>query len=536
MSYALLAGLLLLPLLGNVASTLLWRYTRIQPIAWTPRGFSAGLVLVLAWVLRSQQFEQVLGDWQPVSLTGSPLLLADNMITSALLIAWTSVQFYDAYVRRNDTQDWRLTDGVIAGGVHLAIVITALAQNVVTLLVGLGLIDLLTELRALQRQRHEGRSNTNLLFMAGSLAVLTAGMLLHAAQFNSLYFPLARLGAQTTNLLFVGIALRLWLLPIHTPVASYAPTPLPGWVTHGLGTLLLIAQLGNLGLGSAPTWLVTVLLMSAFLSLLQGVITQVPERARSALLVGTFQLACAGMALRDISTLAAAGLAWLLGNLLINHRPTANVTAAIRFGQIARIFGVLCLAGLPFTAGFVGYAGLSETLMRGAAIGLLQTVLLTLAHAAAITVALRVALNIPIEFDTEQQTSVPIVMLLPGLLAFLVVGAPLVLFGLAPGLLGRPGWALSNAELATWLSWGVALGLGIALWWLETRWLMLVDTHIDDIESVLNLGWLRSVLAGAFERLAHPLRSVFPFLESDGAMLWAVMVVLLLIVISRGAP
>ena len=259
MSNVLLTGLIFLPLLGNVASTLLWSYTRNQLFSWVPRGLSVGLVLAVAWVLRGQSFEQIIGGWQPVSLTGSPLILADNLSGHALLIAWVSVHFYEAYVRRNDSRDWRLTDGVIAGAIHLAVVVTAFAQNFVTLLIGLGLIDLLTELRALQSRQHEGRRNTNLLFMSSSLAMLTAGMVLHVAQYNSLYFPLARLGPQTANLLFIGLALRLWLLPIHTPQVSYlsvsstASAALPGWIAHGLGTLLLIDQLSRVGLGAPPT-------------------------------------------------------------------------------------------------------------------------------------------------------------------------------------------------------------------------------------------------------------------------------------------
>ncbi len=541
MSNVLLTGLIFLPLLGNVASTLLWSYTRNQLFSWVPRGLSAGLVLAVAWVLRGQSFEQIIGGWQPVSLTGSPLILADNLSGHALLIAWVSVHFYEAYVRRNDSRDWRLTDGVIAGAIHLAIVVTAFAQNFVTLLIGLGLIDLLTELRALQSRQHEGRRNTNLLFMASSLAMLTAGMVLHVAQYNSLYFPLARLGPQTANLLFIGLALRLWLLPIHTPQVSYlsvsstASAALPGWIAHGLGTLLLIDQLSRVGLGAPPTWLVLLLLLSALLMLAQGVITQVPERARHALLVGTFQLACLCMLQRYIKLIAAAGIAWLLSNLLINHRPTANVPIAVRFGQLTRLFGVACLAGIPFTVGFVGRAGLAEEFIRSGGLGLLLVILMTLAQAASITVALRIALNIPIEVSASESV-VTNVSLIPGLLAFLVVCAPSILFGLAPTLLGLSNGPLGRAGVWSWFTSAIALALGVGLWWLESRWFDRIEARVNTLESVLSLHWLRSIFAGALERLAKPLRTVFPFLESDGAMLWAVMVVLLLVAISRGNP
>ena len=88
----------------------------------------------------------------------------------------------------------------------------------------------------------------------------------------------------------------------------------------------------------------------------------------------------------------------------------------------------------------------------------------------------------------------------------------------------------------SWFTSVIALAMGVGLWWLESRWSDRIEARVNTLESVLSLHWLRSIFAGALERLAKPLRTVFPFLESDGAMLWAVMVVLLLVAISRGNP
>lgn len=538
MNLTLLIGLLGLPLIGNVASALVWRATRLSLISWAPQGLATGLALAIAWMLRGQTFEFALAGWMPVSLTASPIILANNPSSMALLVAWLSVAFYDAYVQRGNKPTWLLLDGLITGGIHAAMVMAALSNNLITLLIGLGLVDLLCGLRLLQIRRIGKYANTDLLFMGMSLALLTVAVALHAAQDNSLYFPLAQLDAQTSGLLAIGLAMRLWLLPVHVPQMDMARTALPHWVAHGCATLLALVHLSTIGFSGLPQWLMMLLLLSAALGLASGMVTQTTERAQQALVLGSFHLVGVGVLLNRPEVTAAGGVAWLLGNLMVNHRPTANLNIAIRFGQLMRLLGVIVLAALPMTVGFVARSGLAEQLMRSPG-GLILTILFLLAQLLVVAVALRIALNIPLdELIGDAAPNNSLGGLIPGLVAFLVVIAPIALFGLAPAWLGGSALnaVLGQAGPLTWATFALAVVLGIAVWWTEVRWSPLLESRLGQIEGALSLDWLREILAGAFERLARPLRLVFPFLESDGAMLWAIIVLLLVVAVSRGNP
>jgi len=538
MNLTLLIGLLVLPIIGNLASALVWRATRLSLISWAPQGLAMGLALAIVWMLRGQSFEYALGGWMPVSLTASPIILANNPSSMALLVAWLSVAFYDAYVQRGNKPTWLLLDGLITGGIHTAMVIAALSNNLITLLIGLGLVDLLCGLRLLQIRRIGKYANSDLLFMGMSLALLTVAVALHAAQDNSLYFPLAQLDAQTSGLLAIGLAMRLWLLPVHVPQMDMARTALPHWVAHGGATLLALVHLSTIGFSGFPQWLTLLILLSAVLGLANGMITQTTERAQQALVLGSFHLVCAGVVLNQPEVTAAGGVAWLLGNLMVNHRPTANLNIAIRFGQLMRLLGVIVLAALPLTVGFVARSGLAEQLMRSPD-GFVLAILFLLAQILIVAVALRIALNIPLdELIGDQTPNDHFVGLIPGLIAFLAVIAPIALFGIVPTLLGSPALSavFGRSGALTWVALALSVILGIGLWWTEVRWSPLLENRLSQIEHALSLDWLREIFGGAFERLAKPLRLVFPFLESDGAMLWAIIVLLLVVAVSRGNP
>jgi hypothetical protein len=59
----------------------------------------------------------------------------------------------------------------------------------------------------------------------------------------------------------------------------------------------------------------------------------------------------------------------------------------------------------------------------------------------------------------------------------------------------------------------------------------------DRLIALLNLEWWQQILAGAVGRIARPLSSVYTFLESDGVLLWAVIVILIIVLVSRpGGP
>ena len=112
-------------------------------------------------------------------------------------------------------------------------------------------------------------------------------------------------------------------------------------------------------------------------------------------------------------------------------------------------------------------------------------------------------------------------------------------FGLLPQLLGATGLnqPVARNGLAGWVTWLLAVVAGVAVWWYEERWQLRLGAWRNTIEKAINLNWLREIWSGATERLARPFRLIFPFLESDGALLWAIILVLLVVLVTRpGGP
>ena len=55
--------------------------------------------------------------------------------------------------------------------------------------------------------------------------------------------------------------------------------------------------------------------------------------------------------------------------------------------------------------------------------------------------------------------------------------------------------------------------------------------------QALSLDWLVSLFAGAIRRLRAPFTPIFDILEGDGALVWAAIIALLAILVSRpGGP
>ena len=120
-----------------------------------------------------------------------------------------------------------------------------------------------------------------------------------------------------------------------------------------------------------------------------------------------------------------------------------------------------------------------------------------------------------------------------------VLSLHVVLFGLSPGLATAPslGEQLSRNGLAGWLTWLFPTLLGAAAWWYESRWLAYIVLARDAVISLIDLSWWQNILGGALNRIGRPLGSIFIFLESDGALLWAVIVILVIVLVSRpGGP
>ncbi|NJM42622.1 MAG: hypothetical protein HC853_18715 [Anaerolineae bacterium] len=410
------------------------------------------------------------------------------------------------------------------------------ANSATALLVGLGLVDGVTMVAALLSPNKSRTAALRALLNGASLVLLIALFALQAGQ-GSAYFPLMRVGDYLQPFADVALFLRCATGALAAPSQETSPH----WQASACATLLLMAHLPNLGLGAHAVWLLALLVLSALLAAALACLNESANRALPVLNTAAFYAAATGIASAQPSAIAAAGVAWLLGYPLLQSslsRPAPFNRAA----QAARLVGAAAWAGLPLTVGFVGQAGVVATLAGLGGWGWLAVLGWVIGLALLVGTALRIALApmpMQLALNLEMKTTgrrwrdalncVPLAVLM------LMV----LMFGLFPQLLGATGLnqPVARNGVLGWAAWLLAVLAGVALWWFEERWQPRLEPWRSTLENALSLKWLRELWAGATERLAQPFRVIFPFLESDGALLWAIILVLLVVLVTRpGGP
>ncbi|BCX02795.1 MAG: hypothetical protein KatS3mg053_0733 [Candidatus Roseilinea sp.] len=534
------------PLLGILLATIFAQAARmpasLRSLAWLPAAVGAGVALIAAWLLRGlPDWEAIVGDWSPVSFTGLPLAIAGFAPSAGILIAWATLYFLDSLrLLVVSPSERHLTASAF---IIASLALVAFANNLVTLLIGLGLTDLLTAYLALQRREGERDALIRLVLNGFSIALLTLVVAMHAAGGNSLHFPLVRLDSSTAPALALAIALRLNLAPFRTSPSVWGDLR----TTAGaVGGLLVLVRLPALGITRLPEWFYMLALVSALLTLMIAVLRaeeHVDALGPFAVTAGAY-LASTGAVLAIPGVTSAAAIAWLVGAALIGWPKTGDAPLPIERARLAlRVVGALCLVGLPLTVGFVGQAGILATwaerggdgwafvLGWGVVLAVMTHILLKITLGAIGVRAQQTAQTADgarIGFAWAREAA--------GGLATL---APILVFGIAPSLLTAEAFAdvLGRNGLVGWAGWAIAICAGAALWRLEPRWQPALHHIRDHAISTLDLGWFYSLLGGAVARLRSPFGRVFTLLESDGALLWAIIVVLLIVLIARpGGP
>jgi hypothetical protein len=299
-----------------------------------------------------------------------------------------------------------------------------------------------------------------------------------------------------------------------------------------------------LGITQMPGWFFGLALAGAVVTLCIGLLRDEPSVTRPALNTAGAYMAAASAAVANPGVTAAGTIAWLLGCGLLSlpdaDEPMRTSLMAQRIRLTARAIGGLCLIGLPLTVGFVGQSGIAA---RWGAQGLGGVVLIL---GFVVTLALLTLTLLRMILDDEvasASSQAQLAWLQPGILrigsGWLVAALTVVMFGLAPNLLdaGDLGAVFARNGIVGWLVWLVALGAGFGLWRYQRQWLFIATAARDRGAAVLNLDWFYSLLGGAGSRLSGPFARVFDFLESDGALLWAMIAGLLLLLIARpGGP
>jgi len=515
-SAVLLLALVGAPLLGSALQNAVARTGRASPYQQALiLPVSAGLALVSAWLLLAQtDWQIVVGGWSPVSLIGVPLALSDFPPAYGPLIAWVAT--YLAHLLTNAPATLlRPADYAL---LSVALLLVAFANNFITLLVGLGLVDLFTFYRSLRHGANEPRAAwLGLALNSGAVLSLTMLGALHAAGGGSLHLPLMQLSPSAAPLLALVVALRLGFVPFRLPTSPQAELPAQAGL---LSTFLLLMRLPQLGVTLLPAWFYLLGIISALLFLL----VRDPRAPHPAIAAAGAHLAALSIATATPSAIAASATAWLLGVAL-----TSPLPAGLRWGDLAaRLSGAACLAGFPLSLGFLGQADLLTLWAEQGAVGWL----LILGWLAVLAILANALSALMIATPTDPPTA-PAWRWWISRLALLI---PVILFSAFPALLEAETW-LSQRSLTGGLAWLAAASSGVLLWRIKTRWPAERWSSLGFMPAVLALDWLHDLLGGTVRRLSRPFESAFTILEGDGTLAWAALIALVLILLARaGGP
>jgi hypothetical protein len=495
------------------------------------------LTFIVAWIVRPVKLETVFGNWLPVSFTGTPLIVAFNPEGISIVIAVATVMTLEALVRSRTTPllDAAATGrAVIAALVFGALVVTMLAHNLVTLLVGIGLVDLFVAVHGVLQTRQPGRVLRDALFHVISLAFLVVAIALYDASGNSLYMPLAHIPERLMPFIMVALALRFSLVPLR----AASDLRYDGdWTEKAciIASLLVLARLPQLAAPELRAWFYGLALLTGLSMLIAGSLSSNRFTLQNCVEAGALAVTLTAAASWQTGTIVVATIAWILGTALVSQTSAAYPATVRRIVQIARYIGAACLIGVPLTAGFVGRAGVAALWANRGPGGMILIAGIAITQLLLTYCVLRLAMwRVTPSADEPATISHYLVAAVLAILSLHVV-----LFGVSPSLAAAPslGEQLGHNGWAGWLIWLLPTLIGCAAWWYESRWLSYISLVSDALISFTDLSWWQNILGGALNRIARPLGSIFIFLESDGALLWAVIVILIIVLVSRpGGP
>lgn len=484
---------------------------RVRP--WLPPATAVvalGASLAILSIAMGAGGEAVVGGWMPVSVLGSPLLISAMPEGAGLIVALACVGLGRTLLDGGETRATRLLQPLAFGGLALA----SLGNNTLALFVGLGLSDLFgTTMAALKAGDRATRGDVfrAALFHAGSLLALAAGLVQNLAAEGSVYFPLFI--AVERSLPFFTAAAVLRFLP-----AAVLPHGVANSASYVAGAIMLL-RLAQLGLIGPAGSLAVPITLGALLALARSLTSSEPEARQRGAFAGALLLSLVPAVDSAASVYAAGGAAWVFGCALLEGQARA-----------ARAAGALVLFGVPFTIGFVSRAATTGALASGSELlGLAVWLLGTLALALGLARAVRGDATERGWFDRNWR----------GWAASATALAPALAFGVMPQWIGAPplGDALAGHGLAGWAGMAAAVGLIVAVALIARRSAGRWARARSIAERAFSLRWMEVLLVGALDRLGGPFRGAFGFLESNGAMLWAVIAVLIAVLISRsGGP
>jgi hypothetical protein len=501
-----------MPMFGALLIRIARRVVRLED-RWSS-AIVALAALAGAWLWRFSGSETVVLGWGAVSFVGVPLIIDAQAANTALVIAIAAVRMARM---ADEFADGAPARTLTSAALFSALAFACLARSTPMLLTGLGLANLCALWLSARQSNGHGAirafwPQALALFLAllgfsiqGGDGVLQAGIATRASVFVSVIFSLA-------VLLHAGVVAR-----ISTDAPDSAdPVPHSAQRETGvIGTALLLYHIPT-----PPVWLAG---CGAVLALIWSI------RALTAL-TGAMQRHAIGQSAAAMILLTAmvtdrsqgapltAALAWALGMLLLDRAP------------LLRLAGMLLLVGAPPLVGFGPLTLAFGALAQSGAGGVLALVIALCAYALLVAALCKSVFGLEPLGDALRGMARGTAALAQTP-AVLIVLAHAFLLGLVPILAGRELTAVINNPLGLMLAAAAAIA-GFFIWRLLDR--NAVMDVFDQIDAGIDrLGAEARIMGGALERIRGGLRVAFIFLESDGALLWTCLLVLIALLIGR---
>lgn len=487
--------------------------------------------LVLQWP--HLPITQVVFDWRPVTLLGATASLRVDrtawLFELALLAAGAAVALKWAVMpTRNEERlvagaSQTLTLFLLAAGVT-----SVSAANIVTVCLCWGMLDgLFCAAILIRGGPGSGRRAQLALGLNGlaTLAVWCVAMLLEQARLSP-YWHLLVLPPMAQNLMGLAAALRLGLYPLHLWETGEHPDPeraLLLYMIPAMAGLALWARLSVIeALPSGALWMSGALL-TALLGGLQAWAQADPRESIPylALGYGGMLILSAIVGSGPAAWLATGALSWLLGlTLLVVGRP---LTRAVWPLAIPTLLGAATLAGLPLTLGFPGRAALYNAMSS-------QPMWLLVSAFFAEALLVGALIRCCLAPETSPVPRGPLNWIGHAAAACLAM-APVLVLGINPALVDTP--VMASMKASAWIGWGAPIVGAVAL----TLGAKPIRARLGDWGRVMGqaLGAERwySVLLPLIRLPARLGNSVSDVLQGDGAFLWTLIILMLVLYLRR---
>ena len=521
----------LIPILCLLAGAFLMAVSVLVRFRWPSliMAVATGLAVVSMLLLQRQlPASTVALDWRPVTLVGSAvslrvdsaawlLGLALLLVGFAVSLTWQTVPALEELPRSGFSRALALA--MLAVGLS-----SVFAANILTLAICWGLLDGLFCVVLLVRGGSSSGRRAQVALGLNGLATLSVWLVAVLIEQGHLspYWHLLVLPASARSVMGLAAALRLGLYPLHIwqPVElvnELDRAVLVYLIPAGAGLSLWVRLAVMQALPEGSVW-PTIALVTALIGGVQAWLQSDPRESlpHMALGYGGMLILVATSGRTQVEALAAGATSWLLGlTLLFVGRSFGRLTWP---WAIPSALGAATLAGLPLTLGFISRSAFYQSAGRVSG----QLVLALIAESLLIGAMLR-------RLFTSDDSPLPQSRLARfGYGAALAVGA----VSLIAGVLAPAG---SGAGLSTmgWIAWGIPVLIGLVLALVTGRLRTRTSGLGEMTGRVIQLDWLYSILLPVIRSPARLGLLLADLLEGEGAFLWMLVILALVLLYVR---